>query len=99
MLHSNRMELFAGFEANGFAGGDAHFLACARIATDARLAGFDVEHAEAPQFNAVALREGTLHGFKDRLDSDLGFGLGKARTSNHRANDVQFDQAILLKTS
>jgi len=59
------MEFFAGFEANGFARGDAHFLAGARIATDARLAGFYVEDAEAPQFNTVALREGTLHGFKE----------------------------------
>src|SRR5579883_2657030 len=56
-----RMQLLAGLEAHGLSWGNRNLRAGARIAPDAGLAKFDVEDAETPQFDAVALFEGFLY--------------------------------------
>ena len=64
-----QVQFFAGFEADGFAGGDAYLGAGARVASYAGLAGFDIEHTEPAKLDAVTLTEGALHGFEDGIDS------------------------------
>jgi hypothetical protein len=86
-----RLEFFAGFEADSFSGRDAHLLARPRVAPNAGLARLDVEDAEAAQLDALAFAEGVLHGLEDGLDGLLGFVSGDVRFLNHRVHDVQFD--------
>src|SRR6266566_3746487 len=62
------LQLFAGLKAHCFAGRDGNFGAGAGIASDASFARAHVEHAKAPQFNAIALGERLLHALKDSFD-------------------------------
>lgn len=48
------VQLFAGLEANGFAGGDADLGAGAGIATDSGFPWTDAEDAEAAELDAVS---------------------------------------------
>ncbi len=86
------LEVFAGFEANGFAGGDGDFSAGTRIATDAGFAGFDGEDAEAAQFDSVAAAKGVLHGFKYSVHGGLSLGPWKASAFNYPLDKVLLDQ-------
>ncbi len=85
------LEFFAGLEADGLAGGDGYLGAGARVAADACLAGFDAEDAEAAEFDAVAVREGLLHGFKDGVNGGLGFGAGKSGALHYTLDEVLLD--------
>ncbi len=82
------VQLFAGLEADGFAGGDGDFGAGAWIAADAGLSGFDGEDAEAAQFDAVSGDEGLLHAFEDGVDGGLGLGTGKSGSLHNPLNEV-----------
>jgi hypothetical protein len=85
------LEVFAGLEADGFAWGDADLGAGTGIAADAGLAGLDGKDAKTAQFDAVAVGEGLLHGFKDGVDGGLCLGAGKAGTLYHPLNEVLLD--------
>ena len=87
------LEVFAGFEADGAAGGDVDFCAGAGIAADARFAGFYGEDAEAAEFDAVALGEGGLHGAEDGVDRGFGLGAGQAGALDDALDEVLLDQA------
>src|SRR5438105_2840024 len=67
------LQFFPGLEADSLSGRDIHFSAGAWIASDAGLAGADVEDSEAAQLDAVASRQGLLHAFKHGLNG--GFRL------------------------
>ena len=90
------LEFFAGFEADGFAGGDAYFFAGARVAADAGLARFDAEDAEAAEFDALAAAESLLQGIKNRFDGLLGFGAADESLGDNRIHDVQLNHTRLL---
>src|SRR5271169_5135170 len=60
-----RLEFLAWLEAHSLTGRDVDLLSGARVAADARLARFDVEDAEAAQFDALSTAERILHGFED----------------------------------
>ena len=53
------VEVFAGFEADRFAGGDGDFGAGAGVSADAGFAGLDGEDAESAELDAVAFGRGT----------------------------------------
>jgi hypothetical protein len=72
------LEVFAGFEADGFTGSDADLGTGAGIAADAGFAGLDGEDAEAAELDAVAFNEALLHGVEDGVDG--GFRLGANET-------------------
>ena len=91
------MQFLAGLKAHSFAGGYADFGPGAGVPPDAGLTRFHIENAEAAQFNAVALRQGFLHGFKYRLDGHLRFCLGDARAADDLIDDIQLYHANLLK--
>src|SRR5213593_1354922 len=65
---SDVLEVFARFETNGPAGRDAHFLAGARVASDAALARFHLEDSEPAQLDAFAALLGGPHRVEDRVD-------------------------------
>ncbi len=67
-------QVFAGLEADGLAGGDAHLGAGARIAADPLLPGLHLEDPEAAQLDTLAAAHRFLHGIQDGLDR------------NHRSN-------------
>jgi hypothetical protein len=89
-----KVKLFAGFEANGFAGGDADLGAGAWIASDTRFAGTDVEDAKAAQFDALAFGERALQSLEYGIDSSLGLIPLQAGALNHLVNDVLFYQGF-----
>src|SRR5260370_21150087 len=66
------LKLFAGFEADGFAGGNVDLFAGAGIAADACLARLHAKDAEAAEFDALAAAKSLLqrfaHGFDGLLD-------------------------------
>jgi len=90
------MELFAGLEAHGLAGGDADLSAGAGIAADAGLAGADAEHAEAAQFNAFTGSQRLFQAFEDRIYRCFSLGARQAGALNHLMNDVLLDQWSFL---
>ena len=51
-----RLQLLAGFEANGFAGRDGHLGAGSRVAADSGLARSHVEDSESAQLDSLAMR-------------------------------------------
>jgi len=87
-----QMELFARFEANGFAGRNADLGSGARIAADAGLAWPHIKHAKAAQFNAFPAGESLLHTVEDGVDGSLGFGPWQSRPFNHTLDKVLLDQ-------
>src|SRR6267154_3478782 len=94
MLLVDRLQLFTRLEAHGLAGRNADLSAGPRIAPDAGLARAHIEHAEAAQFDAVALSQGALHALKDRLHRLLGFCLGDAGLSHNFVDDIELDHWI-----
>lgn len=89
------LQFFARLEADGFAGGDGHLGAGARVPSDARFAGANVEDAEAAEFDAFAGAERPFHAFEDRLDGHLGFRLGDAGFIDDFVDDIEFNQVFL----
>ena len=92
----NTLELFAGFEADGFAWGDADFFAGTRVATDAGFAGLDAEDAEAAEFDALAAAKSSLQGIENGFDGLLGFGAADESLGDNRIHNVQLDHTRLL---
>jgi hypothetical protein len=90
------LELFAGFEADGFAGRDADFFAGARVAANAGFAGLDTEDAEAAEFDALAAAESLFERFENGFDGLLGFSAADERFGHNRIHDVQLDHTRLL---
>jgi len=78
-----KMELFAGLEANCFAWSNGDFGASPGIAADACFTWFDGEDAEAAQLDAVARDEGLLHTVEDGVYGRLGFGPWQSGTLNN----------------
>ncbi len=78
-----QMQLFAGLEADGFAGSDCDFGAGSRIAADASLPGLYGEDAKATELDAVASDRDLLHALEDSVDGSLCFGPWQASSLNH----------------
>src|SRR5579883_31534 len=87
-----RLQLLAGLEAHGLSWGNRNLRAGARIAPDAGLARFDVEDAETPQFDAVALFESFLHRLEYGLHRHFGLRFRDAGPVDDLVDDVQLDQ-------
>ena len=94
-LGFDALEFFAGFEADGFAGGDVDLFAGAGIAADTGLAGLDAEDAEAAKLDALAAAESLLEGFENSFDSLLGFGAADESLGDNRVDDVQLNHTRL----
>jgi hypothetical protein len=86
------VELFAGFEADSFAGSDADLGAGAGVAADAGFAGANAEDAKAAELNTLAAGEGFFQAFKDCIDDGLGLGPGKTGTFDDLVDNVLFNQ-------
>jgi len=85
------LQLFAGFEANGFARWDGHLFTGAGIATYAAFPRFDYEHTEPAQFDPLAAGQGFFHGMEKGIDSLLGLHLWHAGPISYTIDNVQFD--------
>jgi hypothetical protein len=85
------VKLFAGLEADGFAGGDGDFRASPRVASDAGFAWLDGEDAEAAQFNAIAGDQVLFHAIEDGVDGSLSFGPREAGTFNNPLYKILFN--------
>jgi hypothetical protein len=88
------VKLFAGFEANGFAGGNADLRASAGVAPETRFAGTDVEDTKAAQFDALAIGERALESLEYGIDSSFGLIPLQAGALNHLVNDVLLYQGF-----
>jgi hypothetical protein len=89
------LQFLARLEANGLAGRDGNFGASARIAADASFARPNVEDAEAPQLDALAVSEGILHAIENSFDRQFGFSLGDAGSGDHFVDNVELNQGRL----
>ena len=87
------VQLFAGLEADSFAGGDADLSAGAGVAADAGFAGADAEDAEAAQLDALACRQGLLEALEDGVHGSLCLGARQACALNHVMNYILLDQS------
>jgi len=87
----NRLQFFARFKPDRFAGGDRNLCSGSRIAADAGLSRSHVEHAKSSQLNTIAASQGLLHALEHGLDSHLGFGLGNAGFCHHFVNDIELN--------
>src|SRR5208282_2402590 len=92
-----RLQFLAGLEAHSLAGGNTDFRPCSGVPPDTGLARFHIENTEATQFNAVALRQRFLHGFKYRFHGHFRFCLRHACAVDDLIDDVQLYHANLLK--
>ena len=63
----------------------------ARVAPDASLARFHLEHAEAAQFDALAALHPDAHRVEHRIDGNLGLDLGDVGGACHLVDDVSLD--------
>jgi len=88
-----QVELFSGFEADGFAGSDRDFGAGARVAAYPGLAGFYGKYAKTAQFNAIAVSKGILHGLEDCVYSRFRLGTRKTCAFYYALDEVLLDQA------
>jgi hypothetical protein len=77
------VQLFAGLEADRFAGSDRNFCASSWITTDASLPWFDGEDAKAAEFDAVASDESSFHALEDCVNGGLRFRPWQASSLNH----------------
>jgi hypothetical protein len=93
-LNVEQMKLFAGFEADRFAGSDADLGAGAGVASDAGFARADVKDAKAAQLDALTFGEGALEGLEYGIDRGLGFVALQAGALNHLVNNVLFYQGF-----
>jgi len=82
------LEFLARLEAHRFARGDGKLRACSRIAADTRFSRLHCEDAETAKFNAVTLREGSLHFGEDSLDGHVCFGFRDSCLVDDFLNDV-----------
>jgi hypothetical protein len=94
-LRSERLQFLARLEAHSFAGGDADFLARARIPSYSGLARANIEHAKAAQLNAFPLAEGALHGFEDCFDGLLRLCAGHSGFVYYRVHDIELNHTSL----
>src|SRR6185503_6676295 len=91
-----RLQLFAGLEADRLAGRDRHLDARLRVAPDAALAIAHLEDAEAAQLDPLAARQRVLDRVEDGVDR---FGRLDARDVarvGDAVDDVRFDHRLLL---
>jgi len=63
-----------------------------RIAADTGLAWLHRKHAEAAEFDAIALLERALHLLEHGLDSHFGFRLRNSGFADDFVDDVELDQ-------
>jgi len=87
-----RLQFFAGLEANCFTGWDGYFGAGARIAANPGFPRLYVKDAKAAQLDPVAAFQRLLHFIEDALDRHLRFGLSDSGLVHHFVDDVEFDQ-------
>jgi hypothetical protein len=85
------VELLAGLEADGFAGGDGDFGAGAGVAAYSGFAGFDGEDTESAEFDAVAFDEALFHSFEDGIDCGFCLGPDEPGTLHDTLNQVLLD--------
>jgi hypothetical protein len=86
------VQLFAGLEANGFAGGDADLGAGAGITADAGFTGANAEDTESAEFDAVTGGKSGFETFKDGIDGSLGLGSRQACPFYHVMDNILLDQ-------
>ncbi len=86
------MQVLAGLEANGLAGGNGDFSASAGVATNTGLARLNCKDAKAAKFNAVAFAKGGLHGFEDGVHGRLRFCARETGAFDDSLDEVLLDQ-------
>lgn len=96
LVRVEEVEFLAGFEADGFAGGDGDFSSGARVAAYAGFARAHIEDAKTAQFNAIAGGEGLLQAFKDCVDCCFRFVARQARTFDDVMDNILFYQRVHL---
>lgn len=87
------LQILAGFEADGAAGGDIDAGAGAGVAAYAGFARFHGKNAEAAQLDAFAAAQRTLHGVEDGIDGCLGLVARQTGALHDTLDEILFDQA------
>jgi hypothetical protein len=88
------VELFAGFEAHGFAGSNGNFGSSAGVPADSSLSGANIEDAKASQLDPLAIGESFFEALEDGVHSGLGLDAGQAGPFDNVVDDVLFNQCL-----
>jgi len=88
---SKRLQVFSGFEPDGFSGRNIHFRTCAWIPADAGFSRLYREDTEASQFDAIVGLQSILHAAENGIDRLLGFGFADAGAFDDLIDKIQFD--------
>lgn len=88
----NRVQFFAGLEADCLSWSDADFSPGAGIAADSCFAGANAEYTKSAQFDALAGCQRLLEAFEDRVDGCFGFCARQTGALDYVMDDVLFNQ-------
>ncbi len=91
------VQIFAGLEADRFAGRDGDFGSGARVPAHAGLARFDGEDPETAEFDAIPFGERLLHGLENGIDGRLGLGTDEPGPFHHALDEILFDQLVAFR--
>jgi hypothetical protein len=89
-----RLQFFAWFEADCFAGRDRNLFAGPRIATHAAFPRLDDKYPEAAQFNPFTSCQRLFHGMEKGIDGLFGLHLGHAGSIGYTVNNIKFDHGF-----
>ena len=88
------MKFLAGFETDGFAGGDGDFGSGAWVAADSGFARAHIEDAKTAQFDAVSSGQCLFEALKYGIDCRFGLVARQARTFDDVMDNVLFNQRV-----
>src|SRR3972149_6278773 len=91
------LQFLAGLEPHRLSGRDRHLDPGLGIAADTLLAVAHLENTEAPELDALTLRERLLHRRDDRVDCECGLDSGDIGQLRHSIHDVCLDHAGSLR--
>src|SRR5690349_22856275 len=88
------LEVFARLEPDGPARRNANFLTGPRIAADAALSRFHLEHTKSTQLNAIAALHRQTHRIKNRIDRHLSLDFGDVGDLRNLVDDIDLDHGV-----
>jgi len=88
---SKRLQVFSGFEPDGFSGRNIYFRTGTGIPADACFSGLYGEDTEASQFDAIVGLQCIFHTAEYGIDRLFGFGFTDAGAFDDLIDKIQFD--------
>jgi len=88
------MKFLAGFETDGFAGGDGDLRSGAGVAADSGLSRTHIEDAEAAQFDPFSVGQRLFEALEDGVHCSFGLYAGQTGPFDNVVDDVLLNQCL-----